>query len=92
MKIRALLHPVCQHRCGQSQLPPELWLITFAALIYFDYCITFPDEVRLIWRRKFRYITALYILCRYAMLSNLLYLLYMAGFIPKRVCLIAFYH
>ncbi|KAH7904440.1 hypothetical protein BJ138DRAFT_1019153, partial [Hygrophoropsis aurantiaca] len=55
------------------------------ALLYYDYCLTFPLEVKYIWGVKFKFSTALYICCRYALLANLLYLLAIAHVINK-VC------
>ncbi|KAE9404974.1 hypothetical protein BT96DRAFT_955426 [Gymnopus androsaceus JB14] len=51
------------------------------AVLYYDYALTFPDEVRYIWRRKSltQISTLLYILCRYAIPGNLLYLLANTG-------------
>lgn len=49
------------------------------ALLYYDYILTFPREVKYIWRSKFSLHTILYILCRYALVANLLYLLAVAG-------------
>lgn len=48
------------------------------ALLYYDYVLTFQKEVRYIWREKFRFSTALYICCRYALVANVLYLLAIA--------------
>ncbi|KAJ7800716.1 hypothetical protein B0H13DRAFT_1932536 [Mycena leptocephala] len=45
------------------------------ALLYYDYALTFPREVKYIWKQKFRLSTALYIGCRYALVANVLYLL-----------------
>ncbi|KAJ7029006.1 hypothetical protein C8F04DRAFT_1117675 [Mycena alexandri] len=45
------------------------------ALIYYDFALTFPKEVKYIWNEKFRLSTALYIGCRYALIANVLYLL-----------------
>ncbi|KAL5520175.1 hypothetical protein ACEPAG_9388 [Sanghuangporus baumii] len=44
------------------------------ALLYYDYALTFPAEVKYIWGKKFRFSTALYICCRYALIANVLYL------------------
>ncbi|KAL5479118.1 hypothetical protein ACEPAI_2406 [Sanghuangporus weigelae] len=43
-------------------------------LLYYDYALTFPAEVKYIWGKKFRFSTALYICCRYALIANVLYL------------------
>ncbi|KAJ7732719.1 hypothetical protein DFH07DRAFT_928996 [Mycena maculata] len=48
------------------------------ALLYYDYALTFPKEVRYIWKQKFRLSTALYFGCRYALVANVLYLLAIA--------------
>ncbi|KIK61918.1 hypothetical protein GYMLUDRAFT_42342 [Collybiopsis luxurians FD-317 M1] len=45
------------------------------ALIYYDWLLTFPEEVKYIWRAKFSLSTLFYIFCRYALLANVLYLL-----------------
>ncbi|KAJ4470100.1 hypothetical protein J3R30DRAFT_1225101 [Lentinula aciculospora] len=49
------------------------------ALIWYDYALTFPLEVQYLWTSKFRLSTFLYILCRYALLANVLYLVNIAG-------------
>ncbi|VDB87094.1 unnamed protein product [Peniophora sp. CBMAI 1063] len=49
------------------------------ALLYYDYALTFPQEVRYIWKgRKRSLLIPLYIMCRYALLANVLYLLAIA--------------
>lgn len=50
-------------------------------MLYYDYILTFPDELRYIWREGslMRFSTLLYICCRYALLGNLIYLLVFAG-------------
>ncbi|KAA1474603.1 hypothetical protein DENSPDRAFT_931775 [Dentipellis sp. KUC8613] len=49
-------------------------------LVYYDYALTFPAEVKYIWRAThFRMSTILYFFCRYALLGNVLYLLGIAG-------------
>ncbi|PIL30789.1 hypothetical protein GSI_06957 [Ganoderma sinense ZZ0214-1] len=45
------------------------------ALLYYDYLLTFPTEVRYIWRDKLKVSTVLYVLYRYALPANVLYLL-----------------
>ncbi|KAF8993819.1 hypothetical protein BDQ17DRAFT_1252395 [Cyathus striatus] len=45
------------------------------ALLYYDYALTFPMEVKYIWGRKFRLSTFLYIFARYALVANIIYLL-----------------
>ena len=50
------------------------------ALLYYDYTLTFREEVKFIWRgNKRSLLVVLYILCRYALLANVLYLLAISG-------------
>lgn len=64
--------------------------IILAALLYYDYALTFPDEIKYIWKDKFRLSTVLYICCRYAMVANVLYLLAISGKLTSEVrCFIA---
>ncbi|KAJ7189201.1 hypothetical protein C8R46DRAFT_1184367 [Mycena filopes] len=49
------------------------------ALIYYDFALTLPREVRYVWQERFRLSTALYLGCRYALVANVLYLLAIAG-------------
>ncbi|EGN97622.1 hypothetical protein SERLA73DRAFT_161580 [Serpula lacrymans var. lacrymans S7.3] len=51
---------------------------THIALLYYDYYLTFPAEVKYIWGAKFKTSTVLYVCCRYALLANVLYLLAIA--------------
>ncbi|KIK50766.1 hypothetical protein GYMLUDRAFT_182303 [Collybiopsis luxurians FD-317 M1] len=44
-----------------------------------DYALTFHMEVQHIWTSKFRLSTLLYVLCRYALVSNIIFLLASAG-------------
>jgi len=45
------------------------------AIVYYDYILTFPMEVKYIWGSKFHLSTLMYILCRYSLVANVLYLL-----------------
>ncbi|KAG9225220.1 hypothetical protein CCMSSC00406_0007051 [Pleurotus cornucopiae] len=49
------------------------------ALLFYDYALTFPLEVKYIWGSKGRVSTVLYIFCRYALVANVLYLLAIAN-------------
>ncbi|KAJ7575395.1 hypothetical protein C8J56DRAFT_1007731 [Mycena floridula] len=49
------------------------------ALLYYDYALTFPSEVKHMWRGKRSLSTILYVFCRYALVANLLYLLAIAN-------------
>ncbi|KAF8073457.1 hypothetical protein FPV67DRAFT_1666223 [Lyophyllum atratum] len=53
------------------------------ALVYYDYILTFPLEVRYMWRSKFSFSTILYIFTRYAMVANVLYLLAITSKLSK---------
>ena len=45
-------------------------------MLYYDYALTFRQEVKYIWRgSKPILLIVLYTLCRYALLANVLYLL-----------------
>jgi len=55
----------------------------FLALLYYDYFLTFPAEVKYIWSRKPTLSTILYIFCRYALLANLLYLFAISKVVDK---------
>ncbi|KAF8989801.1 hypothetical protein BDQ17DRAFT_1256517 [Cyathus striatus] len=55
------------------------------ALIYYDYALTFPMEVKYIWGRKFRISSILYIFSRYALVSNIIYLLTLYKIIENRL-------
>ncbi|KAK0203047.1 hypothetical protein DFS33DRAFT_1385410 [Desarmillaria ectypa] len=48
------------------------------ALLYYDYALTFPTEVKYVWGSKLRLSTVLYVCCRYALVANVLYLLAIA--------------
>lgn len=48
---------------------------TMIALLYYDYSLTWTREVKYFWRKKFTLSTALYIMCRYSLVANVIYLL-----------------
>jgi len=43
----------------------KCYAIAAAALLYFDYIITLPEEVRRIWGARFTGVTALFVMNRY---------------------------
>ncbi|KIJ34971.1 hypothetical protein M422DRAFT_181524, partial [Sphaerobolus stellatus SS14] len=45
------------------------------ALLYYDYFLTFGQEVRYIWKRKVGVTTLMYICCRYSLVANVIYTL-----------------
>ncbi|TFK35294.1 hypothetical protein BDQ12DRAFT_655661 [Crucibulum laeve] len=58
------------------------------ALIYYDYILTFDDEVRYMWQKKFRRTTLAYIFCRFAMIGNIIYMLAVVDKLKiMRVCI-----
>lgn len=57
----------------------------FSALLFYDYALTFPSEVKYIWGSKMRLSTFLYIFCRYALVANVLYLLAIANQLKQGV-------
>jgi len=59
---------------------PSLYLLV--ALLWYDYALTWTREVRYFWKRPFTLSTAMYILCRYGMVSNVLYALALAQKLP----------
>ena len=58
-------------------------LIPVLALLYYDYSLTLADERKLIWSRTLGITTVLYVLCRYALAANLIYLLAIAHLIDE---------
>lgn len=60
-------------------------LTLFVALIWYEYALTFSMEVEYIWRTKFQLSTVLYILCQYARVANVLYLLSIGGKLAGKV-------
>jgi hypothetical protein len=59
---------------------PSLYLLV--ALLWYDYALTWTREVKYFWKRPFTLSTAMYILCRYGMVSNVLYALALAQKLP----------
>lgn len=55
------------------------------ALLFYDYILTFPMEVKYMWKERFRLSTLLYIFCRYALIANVVYLLGLLGILKHRV-------
>ncbi|KAF8909665.1 hypothetical protein CPB84DRAFT_1433643 [Gymnopilus junonius] len=52
------------------------------ALLIYDYSLTLTDEIKYFWLKKFKISTALYIACRYALISNILFLFALADKFP----------
>ncbi|KAL1726344.1 hypothetical protein EV714DRAFT_219549 [Schizophyllum commune] len=53
------------------------------AVLYYDYSLTLADERKLIWSQTLGVTTVLYVLCRYALAANLIYLLAIAHLIDE---------
>ncbi|KIM40795.1 hypothetical protein M413DRAFT_72793, partial [Hebeloma cylindrosporum] len=58
------------------------WSNFTTALLYYDYSLTWTREVKYFWTRKFTLSTALYILCRYPLVANVIYLLAISNKLP----------
>ncbi|KAM6488953.1 hypothetical protein JOM56_015589, partial [Amanita muscaria] len=54
-------------------------------MLYYDYTLTFLDEVKYIWGSKLSLSTFLYIGCRYALVANVVYILAYLNIIHDRV-------
>ncbi|KIM35944.1 hypothetical protein M413DRAFT_449480 [Hebeloma cylindrosporum] len=52
------------------------------ALLWYDYTLTWTREVQYFWTKRFTLSTALYIVCRYGMVANVLYTLALANKLP----------
>ena len=61
-------------------------LIPVLALLYYDYSLTLADERKLIWSQTLGVTTVLYVLCRYALVANVLYLLAISQLIDEVRC------
>src|SRR6188768_3208769 len=77
---------------GKLLIPFEATQISLpkllAALLYYDYSLTWTREVKYIWGRKFTISTALYIACRYALVANVIYTLAISDKLHSlRVCI-----
>ena len=57
-------------------------LITSIALLWYDYALTWTREAQYFWTKRFTLSTALYIICRYGMVANVLYTLALANKLP----------
>jgi len=55
-------------------------------LLWYDYSLTWTREVKHFWMKPFKLSTALYILCRYGMVANVLYTLALANKLPLMSC------
>ncbi|KIJ34945.1 hypothetical protein M422DRAFT_233136 [Sphaerobolus stellatus SS14] len=53
----------------------SILISSLTALLYYDYFLTFGQEVRYIWKRKFGVTTLMYICCRYSLVANVIYTL-----------------
>ena len=53
------------------------------ALLFYDYFLTLGDEIKYFWLKKFKISTGLYIACRYALLTNILFLLALGDDVPN---------
>jgi len=56
------------------------------ALVYYDYTLTWTQEVKFVWRRPFRLATVLYFACRYSMIANVIFALAHEEKLPRLNC------
>ncbi|KAJ3895234.1 hypothetical protein GG344DRAFT_35521, partial [Lentinula edodes] len=54
-------------------------------LLYYDWLLTLPEEIKYVWKAKLSRMTIYYIFCRYALLANVLYLLAISNLLGSRV-------
>ncbi|KAJ3995605.1 hypothetical protein F5050DRAFT_1573241, partial [Lentinula boryana] len=60
-------------------------LTSNTALLYYDWLLTFPEEVEYIWKARLSRSTVYYVFCRYALVANVLYLLEISNILGSRV-------
>lgn len=48
-------------------------------MLYWDYALTFPLEVKYIWQAKLKVSSVLYFFCRYGLVANVVYLATLGG-------------
>ncbi|RDB20286.1 hypothetical protein Hypma_012712 [Hypsizygus marmoreus] len=80
-----------KRQCLDAQgpkLPPsfvQLWIqYASVAMLYYDYILTFPLEIKYVWNAKFRFSTIVYFMCRYAVIGNVITLLNLSGSMKSR--------
>jgi len=56
------------------------------ALLSYDYLLTWTREVKFVWLQKFTLSTALYVICRYTLITNVIYTLATKGMLPILSC------
>ncbi|TEB22172.1 hypothetical protein FA13DRAFT_1741234 [Coprinellus micaceus] len=66
-----------RHRVEYERLNMSVQLASIT-LLYYDYMLTFLDEVEYIWSQPRKLTTLFYVFCRYALIANPLYLLSVA--------------
>ncbi|KAJ3986299.1 hypothetical protein F5890DRAFT_1407695, partial [Lentinula detonsa] len=54
-------------------------------LLYYDWLLTFPEEVEYVWKARLSKSTVYYVFCRYALVANVLYLLEISNILGSRV-------
>ncbi|KAJ3801752.1 hypothetical protein GGU11DRAFT_674332 [Lentinula aff. detonsa] len=69
--------------CSHSNLQFEIQYASIV-LIWYDWILTLPMEVKYIWGSKIRVSTIIYILCHYALLGNILYLFAISHMLKPR--------
>ncbi|KAH9935206.1 uncharacterized protein BXZ73DRAFT_100593 [Epithele typhae] len=70
-----------QYERFHSLFHPTDIVSAFSTLLYYDYALVLPTEIKYLWKRKelFKVSTLVYALCRYALAANVIFLLNIAG-------------
>ncbi|KAH6913665.1 hypothetical protein BKA70DRAFT_1421930 [Coprinopsis sp. MPI-PUGE-AT-0042] len=65
---------------ARRELDRMTFSVQFAGLafLYYDYILTLSDEIKYVWRSRWRLSTLFYIFCRYALVANIIYYLSIA--------------
>ncbi|PSR72992.1 hypothetical protein PHLCEN_2v11096 [Hermanssonia centrifuga] len=89
--ILPLFDPQAPFRRQSAIGHSRYWIAVSAAILYYDYVVTLPDEMRLFWSRKdTSRAAALFYTCRYAPLIGHLPIIYAAFTTLDPETLIAF--
>lgn len=55
-------------------------------LVYYDYFLTLEREIKYVWQRKFHILTVMYFFCRYAAVSNIIFVLGLEAWVRGLSC------
>ena len=74
-----------------DQSTERVWTSSIKGVAIYDTILTFPKEVRCIWKRKFGAGTVLYLFIRYGTLFDML-LQFLNGFVTSRTAIVRVHH